>query len=272
MAVTASPDVDSDLPDFDLRDKVAVVTGASSGIGEATALRLARAGATVVAAARRGDRLDALAARQPGIVPAVCDVTDVTSVDGLVAMVRSDHGACHVLVNNAGVGGGPFSGRADLDDALRTIDVNLGGTIRCIAAFADLLADSAPARVINVASVAGKVGIGPAGYAASKFGVVGLSEALQLSWADRGVTVCQVNPGFVETEGFPQTQIKSGPLRHLLGSPDDVAAAIEDAVRKGLAERTVPRWYRPVVVMRHIAAPLYRRAAGRTPRASGSRD
>ena len=256
---------------FDLRGKVVVVTGASSGIGEATALRLARAGATVVAAARRADRLQALAERQSGIHPVVCDIADTGSVDALAAAVRRDHGACHVLVNNAGIGGGPLKGRDDLDDALRTIDVNLSGTIRCMAAFADLLAESAPARVINVASVAGKVGIGPAAYAASKFGVVGLSEALSLSWASRGITVCQLNPGFIATEGFPQTQITKGPLRPLVGRPEQVAAAIEDAIRKGLPERTVPRWYRTFVVLRHVAAPAFRRAASRTPRASGTR-
>jgi NAD(P)-dependent dehydrogenase (short-subunit alcohol dehydrogenase family) len=265
----ASP---SDHVDLLRPGHVAVVTGASSGIGEATALRLARSGMTVVAAARRLDRLEALAARQGGIVPAQVDVGDTASVDALAESVRADHGACHVLVNNAGIGGGPFRGRDDLEDALRTIDVNLNGVLRCTAAFADLLFASAPARVINVASVAGKVGIGPAGYAASKFGVVGMSEALSLSWASRGVTVCQLNPGFIETEGFPQEQIKRSPLRPLLGSPDDVAEAIEDAIRTGQAERTVPRFYRGVVLLRHLAAPVYRRGATRNPRASGTRD
>jgi NAD(P)-dependent dehydrogenase (short-subunit alcohol dehydrogenase family) len=252
--------------------KVAVVTGASSGIGEATARRLAAAGMTVVAVARRAERLEQLATANPGVVAHAADVADTEAVDALAARVREEHGVCHALVNNAGVGGGPFEGRGDLDDAMRTIDVNLLGVLRCMAAFADLLEAGAPSRVVNVASVAGKVGIGPAAYAASKFGVVGLSEATGLSWAERGITVCQLNPGFIETEGFPQDQIKRSPMARILGSPDDVAEGVLDALRTGTTERTVPRYYRGAVVMRHLAAPVYRAVASRMERAGGSRD
>lgn len=252
--------------------KVAVVTGASSGIGEATARRLDAAGMTVVAVARRGDRLRALAQVHPRVIPHEADVTDTAAVDALAARVAEELGACHLLVNNAGVPGGPLEDRADLDDTLRTIDVNLLGTLRCLAAFAGLLRDSAPARVVNVASVAGKVGIGPAAYAASKFGMVGASEALALSWRPRGVTVCQLNPGFIATEGFPQTDIKRGPLGRLVGAPDDVAEAVLEAAVAGVTERTVPRWYRVFVVLRHVAPPLYWAAARRSSRAQGRRD
>ncbi|MTV24180.1 SDR family oxidoreductase [Nitriliruptoraceae bacterium ZYF776] len=257
---------------WDPAGKVIVVTGASSGIGEAATRRLARAGATVVATARRTDRLEALAAGSPRIHAHAVDVSDTASVDALAAWVREEFGACHALVNNAGVGGGDFVDRDSLDDALHTIDVNLLGTVRCAAAFADLLAASAPSRMVNVASVAGKLGIGPAGYAASKFGTVGLSEALGFSWAARGVTVCQLNPGFIETEGFPQTQVKRSPMGRLVGQPDDAAEAILDALVHGRSERTVPRFYRGFVVLRHVAAPLYRTIASRMDRAGGSRD
>jgi NAD(P)-dependent dehydrogenase (short-subunit alcohol dehydrogenase family) len=257
---------------FNPAGKVAVVTGASSGIGEATARRLAAAGMTVVAVARRAERLEALAAAHPNITAHAADVTDTEAVDALASRVREEHGVCHALVNNAGIGGGPFEGRGDLDDAMRTIDVNLLGVLRCMASFADLLEAGAPSRVINVASVAGKVGIGPAGYAASKFGVVGLSEATGLSWASRGITVCQLNPGYIETEGFPQEQIKRSPMARLLAEPEEVADGILDAITSGATERTVPRYYRGAVVMRHLAAPVYRAVAGRMDRASGTRD
>jgi NAD(P)-dependent dehydrogenase (short-subunit alcohol dehydrogenase family) len=257
---------------FDPAGRVAVVTGASSGIGEAAATRLARAGMTVVAVARRGARLDALAAEQPGVVPHVADVTDTAAVDALAARVRETFGACHVLVNNAGVGGGPFRGRDDLDDAIRTIDVNLLGALRCMAAFAALLEASAPSRVVNVASVVGKIGVGPAAYAASKFGLVGLSEATGLSWASRGITVTQLNPGFIETEGFTQAQIKRTPLGRLVGQPEDVARAIHGVVVHGPPERTVPGWYRGIVIARHVAAPLFRAGVSRMARARGTRD
>ncbi len=256
---------------WQLRGRTAVVTGASSGIGEATARQLASAGMHVYAVARRGERLEQLAAGHERIVAHVADVTDTAAVDALADRVRAEQGACHALINNAGVGGGPFVGRGDLDDVMRTLDVNLNGVFRCLASFADLLEASAPSRVVNVASVAGKVGIGPAGYAASKFAVVGLSEALHLSWAERGITVSQVNPGFIETEGFAQDQIKRSPLSGILGQPEDVARAIAETLVRGDAERTVPRAYRGVVVLRHLLAPAYRTVASRMDRAGGSR-
>lgn len=257
---------------WDPAGKVAVVTGASSGIGEATARRLATAGMTVVAVARRADRLDALADGFANVVAHRADVTDMAAVDALEKRVRDEFGVCHALVNNAGVGGGPFEGRDDLDDAIRTLDVNLLGVFRCLAAFSDLLGESAPSRVVNVASVAGKVGVGPAAYAASKFGVVGMSEALAFSWARRGVTVTQLNPGFIETEGFPQHQVRKSPLAPLLREPEDVAEAVLDVLVSGRHERTIPRVYRVAVVLRHVAPPLWRAIGSRLARARGRRD
>lgn len=250
------------------RGKVAVVTGASSGIGEAVARRLARAGMTVVAVARRAERLDALAAAQPGIVPHVADVTDTAAVDALADRVRAEQGACHALVNNAGVRGAAFEGREDLDATLQVLDINLLGTIRCTAAFADLLATSAPSRVVNVASVAGKLGVGRPAYAASKFGVVGFSEALTSAWAPRGIAVCQLNPGLIETEGFPQADLRRTPFGRLVGRPEDVARAVHEVLRSGVPERTVPRWYRALVVGRHVAGPVFWRLAARVRRPS----
>ncbi len=257
---------------WDPAGKVAVITGASSGIGEATARRLARLGMTVIAVARREDRLQELAAAHPGIVPHTADVTSTEEVVGLAERVRSEFGACHALINNAGIPGGAFRGRDDIEDALHTVDVNLGGTIRGMGAFADLLEASAPSRVINVASVAGKLGVGPAGYASSKFGTVGFTEATNLAWARRGITVTQLNPGFIETEGFPQTDIKRTPIARLIGVPDDVARAIHRTLLDGAPERTVPAFYRVFVVFRHLASPLWRAAISRSGRAGGSRE
>jgi len=248
--------------------RVAVVTGASSGIGEATVLRLARDGWTVVAAARRTERLEELRRRaeadgSPGrIHPAVLDVRDIASVDALAARVAHEHGACHLLVCNAGIGGGSLNTRADLDDALAVVDVNLAGTLRCCAAFADLLAASAPSQVVNVASVAGKLGLGPAAYVASKFGMVGLSEALGVAWRGRGISVTQLNPGFVHTEGFPQTWAEGTPAARLIVGPEVVAAAVVRAVARRRVVVTTPRWYRGLIVLRHVAAPAWR-AVGR---------
>ena len=248
----------------DAQVRVAVVTGASSGIGEATVAWLAAAGWTVVAAARRIERLEDLARRVDAeqaagrVIPAALDVRDAASVDALATRVRDELGSCALLVCNAGVGGGSLMRRDDLDAALEVLDVNLAGTLRCCAAFADLLAESAPSQVINVASVAGKLGLGPAAYVASKFGMVGFSEALGLAWRARGITVTQLNPGFVRTEGFPQSWAEGTPAARLVVGPDVVARAIVRAAARRREEVTTPRWYRAFVVLRHVAAPAWR--------------
>jgi hypothetical protein len=253
---------------MDLIGKVAVVTGASSGIGAATVEALTGAGATVVAVARRLDRLEAMAAANPAVQAYGADVASDSSVERLAWWVGEQFGACHVLVNCAGIGvREPFRGPADQAAVDSMLDVNFRGTVRCMAAFADLLARSAPSRVINVASMAGKLGVGPPGYVASKFAVVGFTEAVAWDWADRGIAVSQVNPGFIRTEGFPQEQLTGSPLtRRLVSTPEAVAAAIVEVARSGAPERTVPRWYRALVVLRHVAAPLYRAGVRRLPR------
>jgi NAD(P)-dependent dehydrogenase (short-subunit alcohol dehydrogenase family) len=251
---------------------IAVVTGASSGIGAAVSRRLAADGVTVVAVARRAGRLQMLAAHRPGIVAHAADVTDRAAVDALAARVRADFGRCDLLVNNAGVGGGPFTGPDSVDGLVHTMRVNFDGAVHCTAAFHGLLVASAPSQVINVASVSGKVGVGPADYVASKFALVGLSEALSLSWADQGIAVTQLNPGFIATEGFPQQHLLRSPFARLVGVPDDVADAMVAVIARPCRERTVPRWYRLLVVLRHLAPPVFWRIAQRTDRARGRRD
>lgn len=241
-----------------LHGKVAVVTGASSGIGLATARVLAGAGMLVVAVARRADRLGALADDVDGVEAYRADVTDDEQVLALADHVKGQHGAVHVLVNNAGANlDQHFSSWDDVATAAATMDLNFTGAVRCMGAFADLLALSAPSRVINVASVAGKLAAGQPAYTASKFALVGFTEAVGLEWAARGITVSQVNPGFVRTEGFPQDRFAGTPLDRLVGHPGMVADAIAEVARSGARERTVPRWYRPAIAIRHVAAPLY---------------
>ena len=256
---------------MELHGKVAVVTGASAGIGEAAARALAAVGMKVVATARRQERLEALASQVPGIVAHRADMTDAADVAALAASVEEQFGACHVLVNNAGASfGNRLRDPQDLDSFSQTMDLNVMGVARTMAAFGPLMVRSAPARVINVASVAGKVGVGPPAYAASKFAVVGLSEATRLDWIRRGVTVSQLNPGYISTEQFPQTELLRSPIgRLLVSTPEKVGAAIVEVARTGVHERTVPRWYRVAAVFRHLAPPLYWAAAQRS--GSGSK-
>ena len=252
--------------------KVAVVTGASSGIGDAVARRLARGGLTVVAVARRAERLDALAKRQPRIVPFPADVGRRTDVAALAEFVAADLGRCDVLINNAGIGGRPFDGPDDLDDLVRTMRINFIGAANCMAMFRDLLVKSAPSHVINVCSISGKLGIGPAGYIASKFALVGFSEAVGLAWARDGITVTQLNPGYIATEGFPQEQVLRTRFAGAVGKPEDIADAVVDVLVRRPRERTAPRWYRAFVVARHVVPGLFWRVAALTPRSRGTRD
>ncbi len=256
--------VASDPPSLDDPQRVAVVTGASSGIGAATALALAATGWTVVAAARRLDRIDDLVHQSEriggrgSIVAAALDVRETSSVEALADRVAREFGACHLLVCNAGIGGGSLNSREDLATALQILDVNLSGTVRCCAVFADLLERSAPSQVIMIASVAGKLGLGPAAYVASKFGMVGLAEALGAAWRHRGIQVTQLNPGFVHTEGFPQSWADGTPAARIVVAPEVVAHAVLRAVRRRSVEVTTPRWYRAFVVLRHVAPPVWR--------------
>lgn len=249
---------------MDLTDKVAVVTGASSGLGAATARRLAAEGMRVVAVARRADRLEALAGENPRIDARTADVTRDDQVDALAGAVADRYGACHLLLNNAGQSSGQnLRTPADRDGIQQLMDVNFFGAVRMMTAFASLLEASAPSQVINLASVAGKLGISPA-YSASKFALVGMSESLAGDWDKRGVRVTQLNPGFIRTEGFPQDGLLRSPVtRWFVGEPELVADAVVDAIRRRSYERTVPRWYRALVVARHVAAPVVRAATRR---------
>jgi NAD(P)-dependent dehydrogenase (short-subunit alcohol dehydrogenase family) len=249
-----------------------VVTGASSGIGAAVARRLADLGMTVVAVARRVDRLDRMAAEHPRIVAHGADVADRAAVDGLAARVGAEFGRCDVLVNSAGVPGGAFTGPESVDGLVHAMQVNFMGAAYATAAFHALLEASAPSHVVNIASVSGKVGVGPADYVASKFALVGFSEALSLSWAHEGIAVTQLNPGYILTEGFPQRALVRSRFARLVGAPDDVADAVVDVLRTRARERTVPRWYRPVVALRHLAPWVFWALASRTARARGTRD
>jgi NADP-dependent 3-hydroxy acid dehydrogenase YdfG len=178
---------------------VAVVTGASSGIGAATARRLAAEGFDVVAAARRMDRLQDLAT-ETGCTPMALDVTDQASVEAL----RESLSTCRVLVNNAGgaFGLAPIAA-ADDDDWQQMYDVNVLGSMRVTRALLPLLIDSGDGVVVNVTSTAGHgVYEGGAGYNAAKAGQRAMTEVLRLELCGQPVRVTEIAPGMVKTEEF----------------------------------------------------------------------
>ncbi|RKS71203.1 NADP-dependent 3-hydroxy acid dehydrogenase YdfG [Actinomadura pelletieri DSM 43383] len=187
--------------------KTAVVTGASSGIGAATARRLAAEGFNVVLAARRRDRLAALAKEisdgVPGagkIVPITLDVTSQPSVDALAAAV----GGCHVLVNNAGgaLGLDPVAA-ADLGEWQAMYDSNVLGLVRVTKALLPKLIESGAGHVVNITSLAAHVAYeGGAGYNAAKYAAYAVNEVLRLELVAEPVRVTEIAPGLVRTEEF----------------------------------------------------------------------
>jgi NADP-dependent 3-hydroxy acid dehydrogenase YdfG len=185
-----------------LDGRVAVVTGASSGIGEATVRALSEAGAGVALGARRADRLEALAESLDGptFVQEV-DVSDEEQARGFVQAAADELGGLHILVNNAGVMLlGPFADQ-DPDEWRRMIDVNLLGLLSCTHAALPLMETSGGGDIVNVSSVAGRrADAGAAVYNLTKFGVHAFSEALRQEALHVGIRVTTVAPGFVETE------------------------------------------------------------------------
>ncbi|MBX6395037.1 MAG: SDR family oxidoreductase [Alicyclobacillaceae bacterium] len=185
-----------------LDGKVALVTGASSGIGEATAVALAEAGATVVAAARRLDRVEALSAQSGGrISPAYLDVTDRDAVKRLVQEAIERFGKIDILVNNAGVMLLSYMDKLLVDEWDRMIDVNVKGVLYGVAAVLPHMKERRSGHIINIASVAGHR-VFPAGavYCGTKFAVRAISEGLRQELAPFGVRVTVISPGIVKTE------------------------------------------------------------------------
>lgn len=243
---------------------MALITGASSGIGEATARRFAEeAGMELVLVARREERLRALADSLPCSAGFVAvDLTDPDAPDRIRSHLEERHGGrLDVLVNNAGAAWrGTFaeSGHANVR---RHIELNFEAVVRLTEALLPMLEASAPSSIVNVASTAGRVSRARTGaYSASKFALIGWSDSLFSEERGRGVHVGLVLPGFIETEGFPATELRQKAItRWLVSKPEKVAEAIVDTGLRGRAERYVPRPYALAAVARTLLPGLTRR-------------
>jgi NAD(P)-dependent dehydrogenase (short-subunit alcohol dehydrogenase family) len=192
---------------FGLTGRVAVVTGASSGLGVGFARALAQAGASLVLAARRTDRLEALAAElgEAGVdvLPVACDVTDSSQVEALKDACLERFGRIDILVNNAGTTEVAPAEDETEEAFLRVLNVNLNGSFYCAQRFGRVMLEAGAGSIINVASIFGFVGSGSipqAGYAASKGAVVNMTRELAAQWARRGVRVNGIAPGFFRSE------------------------------------------------------------------------
>lgn len=226
-----------------LDGKVAAITGASSGIGAATALALATEGAAVALAARRRDRIDELAKRiESGGGRALAietDVSDEAQARAFVDRANDDLGGLDVLVNNAGVMLlGPVAGAAT-EEWRRMIDVNLLGLLYCTHAALPIMGAAGSGDIVNVASVAGRVAsLGSGVYNMTKWGVVGFSEALRQECARVGIRVTAIEPGWVDTElqGHNENPVVVAAMKKMIGrigkvlEPEDIARTIAFAV------------------------------------------
>jgi uncharacterized protein len=238
--------------------RIAIITGASSGIGAEIARALAARDWACVLVARREERLRPLAAEIDGSYE-TCDVTDREAV----ATMAARHPRVDLLVNNAGVparasflDGDP----AQLENAMRT---NYFGSVWCLRAFLPALEAAAPSDVVNIVSVAGSVALPASGpYAASKHAQLAFSRATAAQLRNRGIRVHTVKPGFVETEGFPQSWLPR-PLQRLVIGPERVAGHVVASLEQERGETTIPRYYAAAAAAQALAPNVLARVLGR---------
>jgi len=247
--------------------RIAVVTGASSGIGEASARALTARGWRCVLVARREERLRAVAAAIDGEVE-LCDVGDRDAVTAMAARVLERHPVVQLLLNNAGMParGTYLTVKPELVEEVTR--VNYLGGVWCTRALMPGLeagARAGGAHIVNLVSVAGAVAFAPAGaYAASKHAQLAFSRSLAGALRGSGIAVHAVLPGFVETEGFPQRGVLKSPLlSRFVIEPPQVADAILKAIERNRAELTVPWFpYRLASVMQALLPGVMGRFVG----------
>lgn len=220
-----------------LSDKVAIVTGASRGIGRFIAVALAAQGAKVVASARNAEALESLVAEirtQGGdAVAVVADVAVEAEANNLIEQTVTTYGTVDILVNNAGITRDGLLLRMKNDDWDAVLDTNLKGAFLCIRAAAKFMSKQRSGRIINISSVVGEMGnAGQVNYSASKAGLLGLTKSVARELARRNVTVNAVTPGFIVTEMTEKMTDKAReamteqiPLGRL-GEAEDVANAV----------------------------------------------
>ena len=249
------------------RARVMLVTGASSGIGAATARRLAlEPQATLVLVARREDRLRSLASSlgEERVSWVACELLDEEAPARVRDHLLSRDGRIDLLINNAGASWRARFADGGFENVRRTMAINFDAQVRLTEALLPLLRESAPSAIVNVASTAARVArAGTGTYSASKFALVGWSDALRAEEAPNGVHVGLVLPGFIATEGFPQSELTGNPwTRWAVSTPEKAAEAIFQAGIRRRPERYVPRPYGLAAAVRILAPGLVRRVIG----------
>jgi short-subunit dehydrogenase len=245
---------------------VALVTGASTGIGKATAIRLSREPDTeLILVARREELLRELAASLPCRATYLAvDLTAADAPERVRAHVEANHESLDLLVNNAGAAWRGNFAETGYAHVQRHMEINFDAVVRLTEALLPGLRAAAPSAIVNVASTAGRVSRARTGaYSASKFALIGWTDSLYAEERPHGVHVGMVLPGFVATEGFPATELREKAItRWAVSKPEKVAEAIYEAGPGGKAERYVPRPYALAAVARILAPGLVRRVLG----------
>jgi NAD(P)-dependent dehydrogenase (short-subunit alcohol dehydrogenase family) len=246
--------------------RVAVVTGASSGIGAEIARLLSSRGYLCVLLARRVDRLETLA-EEIGGEAEPCDVSDRVAVEAVAERILERHPKIDVLVNNAGVPGRTRFLDGDPELIERLIQINYLGGVWCLRAFLPGLRAAAPSDVVNIVSVSGVVAGPPSGpYSASKHAQLAFSRTVAAELRREGIRVHTVKPGFTETEGFPQSWLPRHVQRVVIG-PEDVAAHVLRSLEEDRGETTVPWYYGPLAPLQDTMPNLFTRVLSRMPKA-----
>ncbi|MGG0824037.1 SDR family oxidoreductase [Paenibacillus turicensis] len=229
-----------------LQSKVVVITGASSGIGADTAKLLSEEGATVILTARSLNKLEAVGSQLQGLHKIFqLDVTNDEQVASVFSQIYEQFGRVDVLINNAGYGVFEYCEQTSMDEYEDMMDVNYLGLVRCTKAVLPHMKASRSGRIVNVASIAGKIATAKStSYTATKHAVLGFTNALRQEVRSYGISVSSINPGPIDTPFFEladPTGHYVNNVKWMMLKPEVVAKAIVKAARTGKPETNMPR-------------------------------
>jgi short-subunit dehydrogenase len=247
---------------------VALITGASSGIGAIMARLLAERGATPILTARSEEKLRSVASRLPGRhAVRRLDVTDGAQVETAVRDMIAEFGRIDILINNAGYGVFDYVVDASIDEYERMMDVNYLGTVRCTKAVLPHMLARGSGYIVNIASMAGKFGSAKsAGYSATKHAVLGFTSSLRQELAGTGVGLTAINPGPIDTPFFDiadpsGTYVKN--VSWFMLQPEKVAAAVIRAIEREMPDVVLPRYAGPAIKLAQLFPRTFDRIAHR---------
>jgi short-subunit dehydrogenase len=243
-----------------------LITGASRGIGRAVAVAASKKGARVGLLARSKEDLnDVLAACGGNGAIAPCDVVERAQVDDAIKALEADLGPTNILVNNAGIGAYGSVAETDPSVGENMMRINYFGTVYATKAVLPGMIDRHSGHIAMVASIAGRIGAPlEAAYSASKFAVVGWSEAMAMELKPKGIGVSIINPGPVETEFFETRGVPYSRKTPKAVSAEAVAALVIRCVERNKLEAFIPSWLSPALVFKVLVPPAYRMGTQRT--------